>query len=135
MLFGEECALEAWRKLDQEDPHFTSLSRISDAIHKLSVRCELRRIPKAAMEAFQADKFGWLADLKEGVCLVRLEQHAVVDHCIVIDAKRKWILDSAEDYPIRLSAATVRMCGGSEATKLGVAEVRELREVQGLNKN
>jgi len=65
--------------------------------------------------------------------MVRLEQHAVVDHRIFVDIKKKLILDSAEDYPVRLS--TARICGDSEATALRVAEVRELREVQGRSTN
>jgi len=131
VLFGEDCAREAWRKLDEEDPHFSSLGRTWDTIHKLGVRCDLRKVPKDEMSAFLVDKFEWLASLDDGVWMVRLEQHAIVDHCIVVDAKNKLILDSAEDYPVRLSAATIRMCGGSEATALRVAEVRELREVEG----
>jgi len=65
------------------------------------------------------------------VWIVRLEQHAIVDHCIVVDAKKKLILDSAKNYPVRLSTATIRMCGGGEAIALPVTEVRELGEVHG----
>jgi len=73
-------------------------------IHKLS---DLRKVPKAEMSDFLVDKYEWLAALHDGVGMVRLEKHAVVIYCIVINAKNKLILDSAENYPVRLLTATI----------------------------
>jgi len=62
---------------------------------------------------------------------VRLGQLKVVDHFVVVDGDRTLILDSEEKYPIALSVSTLQMCGGKEADKLEVFEVRELRKAAG----
>lgn len=47
------------------------------------------------------------------------------DHCVVVDADRKLILDSASNYPVVLSEGNLARCGGDDATRVRVSEVRE----------
>ena len=64
--------------------------------------------------------------------MVRLVEPKVVDHCLVIDGKRRLIIDSAEPFPLFLTEDVLRRCGGSEAKNLIVAEVRQILPVVGL---
>ncbi len=47
----------------------------------------------------------------------------VVDHCVCADATDALILDTAEDYLIKLLEHVSRMCGGDDADDLKIAEI------------
>lgn len=59
---------------------------------------------------------------------VRLRHNAkyLVDHCILADARRKVIIDSAENFPIRLRPESLRLLSGENTPKIKVAKVKEL---------
>ena len=50
-----------------------------------------------------------------------------VNHCVLVDAGERVILDSEEQFPITLTAATLKMCGGPACPRLQVAPIYELR--------
>ena len=58
--------------------------------------------------------------------IVRLMQTKFVDHCVVVDACRSVIIDSANEFPVRLTEVNLRLCAGDDATRVRVSEVREL---------
>ena len=65
----------------------------------------------------------YLACRGSGVFIAHVFQPKVVSHAIVADAGRKLIIDSSEDYPMRLSEDLLRKCGGEQATELRVGKV------------
>lgn len=105
---------------------YTTLKQLFEEVHRINLPLAVRRIPKAEREAFQKDPFAWVSNLKSGVWIVRLDQHDKSDHCVAIDGNRGLILDGASRYPFILSEEILRRLGGDHATKLRVAEVREL---------
>ena len=67
-----------------------------------------------------------MGNVTHGVWLVRLRAGNQVDHCIVVDGVRRLILDGDEKRPMHLSTNSLRSCGGDNAQRLYIAEVREL---------
>ena len=128
---GRAAATEAKEYLAEQNPHYLRVATCAAHLQKMRMRCDVRKVPRASKEMFKKDPFGWLGGAAHGVWIVRLKQRNVVDHCVVVDGVRGLILDSAEEYPLRLSAEALRLCGGSAATNLEVAEAREIREVVG----
>lgn len=49
-----------------------------------------------------------------------------LDHAIFIDGEREHILNSGDDYPIRLSDEGLCLCGGEDVTYFYVSEVHEI---------
>ena len=66
------------------------------------------------------------ARIDGGVYLVHLFQPNLISYTLVVDASRKLIIDSAEDFPMRLSESLWRKCGGEAATALRIGEVRKI---------
>ena len=58
---------------------------------------------------------------------MRLFKNNVIEHCVLTDAFKKLIYDGEEHYLLRLSADSFRSCGGDDAKKLLVGEVRQLQ--------
>ena len=122
----------AKQKLQSDSTHFINLKPLGLVAHKLD-GFDIRR-PSKEMRRLLSDKetraFSIIGQLKRGVWIVRLCQSQVVDHCVVIDGERGLIFDSAEEYPITLSERTLRMCGGSSANQLHIAEIREVVDIK-----
>lgn len=126
VLEGPTVATDVKRQLCESSLQYRSLASCGRVLHTLCRKFDLRKVPKEYMQCFRADPFGWLGSLDWGVWIVRLVKPRVLDHCIVVDGARKLIFDSAEQYPLRLSAEVLRLCGGGEGDKLHVAEAREV---------
>lgn len=75
---------------------------------------------------FLLDKFKWMAGVTRGIWIVRLRAANAVDHCVVVDGRKKEIIDGEEKKPMRLCQAALRACGSDDAINLYVAEVREI---------
>lgn len=58
--------------------------------------------------------------------LVKLKQKQLMDHCVVVNWNSCVFIDSAERYPLTLSADVLRICGIDSASNLVVAELREV---------
>lgn len=72
--------------------------------------------------------FSIIENLISGVWLVRLlhTKGHLVDHCIMVDGKRRVIIDSAEIFSIRLCSESLNLCSRDDTLNLRVAEVKEL---------
>ena len=126
-LEGRALAEEAQRLLTGRSSHYRSVASCGRAMHKLSRKFDLRKVPKSHMEGFKKNKFEWLGNLDWGVWIVRLVKPRILDHCVVVDGIRKLVIDSAEKHPLVLSSEVLRLCGGGEGENLHVAEAREVR--------
>ncbi len=62
---------------------------------------------------------------RSGVFIVRLREAALCDHAVVLDTNNRMIIDCA----LVLSAHVLERCGGAEATKFRLCEVREVRRI------
>lgn len=129
VLIGRSAAERAKHYLLSKNQHYRSVASCAQDIHVVCPRHDLRKVRKSEAHDFKVDKFDWLGSLTRGVWIVRLVEPKVVDHCIVIDGKRKLIIDSAESFPLHLGADVLRQCGGDEAQSLVVAEVRQITPV------
>ena len=125
-LKGSELAEKARASLEEHHQQIKNLKQIGRVVNRLRIRCEVRKVK---VRELPVGAFDWLGGQSSGVWIVRLVQGNEVDHCVVIDGNRQLILDSAENYPIRLSAECLRLCGGDEVPNLQVAEIRELRAI------
>lgn len=67
-----------------------------------------------------------MANVSNGVCIVRLRTDNAVDYCVVVDGLKKEIVYSEEKKPKRLCKASLCACGGDDCVDLYFAEVREL---------
>ena len=95
----------------------------------------MRVIPKRDRENFKMNPFAYLANRDSGVYVAHVFQLKVVTHAVVIDADRGLIIDSAEDYSIRLSEENLRRCGGDHAENLHIDEVRLIVDQAKSNPN
>ena len=86
---------------------------------------------KGARKDFLHNPFEWILKQEEGVMVVRVVEEGVVDHCVVVDAGERIIVDGCEEYPLHLKIDTLRLCGGSEAANVRIAEVSFLRKQRG----
>lgn len=83
--------------------------------------------------------------LTGGIYIVRLigkpfadseiEDHAEVDHAVVIDTENELIWDSVEKHPMGLSYEALECCVGDNATLIDVREVRKLQRLGKKRKN
>lgn len=78
------------------------------------------------VKLYVGDFFEWFGSRKSGAFLILLVQSQVVDHFFVVCRFRGLILDSVEIYHLQLNELTLRLCGGSSATKLKVEEILEV---------
>lgn len=130
-LVGREKALLVREKLRGGSVHvqtlrdITRIMRMVQADPTIAVKTSVQRIPKADMSEFKKDGFAYLCGLQQ-CAIVRLVERGKVDHVIVVDGRRKLIIDSAARYPLRLERKILKLCGGTSSAKLEVAEVRKI---------
>ena len=55
-----------------------------------------------------------------------LAQANYVDHCVVMDAFRRLIIGSANEYPVILSVQNLKRSAVDDATNVGVSELQEV---------
>ena len=126
VLKSSEDALKVAKYAETNPKLFTTLKQIFFVLPKLPVSLTVRKIAQTKKDLFVANPFSWLLNMKNGIWIVCLKQHGIVDHCVAIDANRGIILDSAARYPFMLCEEILKRLGGDEAQNLQVAEVREL---------
>ena len=111
----------------EDDTHFTKLGRAANKVHSLKLGCEFRKPAKHLREEVHNGRydrtFEWLAEIVDGLWVVRLVEDNVVDHCVAINADTKLIFDSEEFHPLKLTKDSLKFCGGPRARNLRVAEV------------
>ena len=125
-LKGPSEAKLAAEYLGEKNPQYLRLSSCADDMHKICRGCRVRKVPKSVKKEFNEDRFLWLGRLERGVWIVRLVRQQESDHCLVVDGLRKLIIDSSEQYPLRLCEEALRLCGGDGENELEVAEVLEV---------
>ena len=126
LLFDKDKAKEVHDHLMSGEIRYKTLKQLFDVTHEMPVAMTVRRIVKHERQSFSSDPFKWLCSRKKGVWMVRVSQREVVDHCVVINAERGLIHDSASPYPLGLTNDALRSCGGTAANKLEISEIREL---------
>ena len=71
------------------------------------------------------DKFDWLVKT-DGIWIVRLEQKDVVDDVVVVDGRNRVVWDSLEEWPLDFNKHLLKGCGGKNARKVEILEVRRV---------
>ena len=126
IVAGREVANAVNEYCFEESPHFLKIREATLLLHELATGVEMRKIPKCDAKVFKENPFAYLARRDSGVYLVHVFRPNLVSHILVVDASRKLIIDSAEDFPMRLSESLLRKCGGQAATALRIGEVRKI---------
>lgn len=116
---GVAVAEQAWARISECD--LKSVAASNSFVHTLQARVELRKVKMCGVDPFE-----WLGNQKRGVFVVRVFKVKEVDHCIVVNARKNIIVDSAEMWPLMFSVETIKMCGGSDLIGLRIGEVREV---------
>jgi len=131
-LNGDVAVGKAVRFFKERSQRCANVGQVGSLVHKLKVKCQLRRCDLGDLKLMQGQgrerAFEMVASKTEGVWIVRLYQSEVVDHLVVVDVKRKVIIDSEEIYPVKLSVSTLRMCGGPRANKLRVIQLYRMEK-------
>ena len=120
---GREIAASVQEYFYEVNPHYLKIREATPVLNDLRTCVEMRKIPKGERALFDENPFAYLACRGSGVFIAHVFQPKVVSHTIVVDAGRKLIIDSSEDYPMRLSEELLRKCGGEQATELRIGEV------------
>ena len=108
----------------EENPHYLEIREATVLLREMATGAEMRLLPKKDRELFNINRFAYLAGRESGVYVVHVFEPKVSSHTVVINANRKLIIDSAEEFPMRLSEGLLRKCGGDHAKNLRVGEVR-----------
>lgn len=128
-LYGTTGGTSVDKYLRKHPMKIKTLKQLFSLVHQIPAQLSVRRVPKAVKKAFDANPFKWLAHHNQGVWIVRIVEHGIVDHCVALDCNRGIVHDSASRYPFALTEDVLRLLGGDEAKNLRVAEVRELVKV------
>ena len=91
-------------------------------------RCELRKVKQYQKAKEKGmDGFEWLLNHSEGVYIVRMVGTEGLHHIVCVDSRsdKRIIRDNEENYPIRLSTTSLRLCGYPEKDP-SIAEIRQL---------
>ena len=111
VLFGKEPAKNVYNSLLARKQTFTTIKQLFNIVHELPLPLTLQRVAKHERAAFINEPFKWLSFRNRGVWIVRLTQAHVVDHCVIIEASKRLIRDSASPYPLDLSEDVLHSCG------------------------
>ena len=135
ILCGYESYNRAVRAFSKATSKLTSLGQVGPIVTGMGLKLEIRKpkyLTKILHRKRYEDAFNVIAGFTSGPWLVRLVHHKTsrVYHCVLVDANQRFILDSEERYPIRLTAETLSMCGGPSCPRLQVAQVFELCSTQ-----
>ena len=105
-----------------------SLKVLNDISAELRLPLEIRKFRLLEeLNKRNIDPFEWICNMTCSVYVVRLVEHGVVDHTVlVVTSETKCILDPEEQNALKLDPEVLRKCGGHESTKLRIAEVREI---------
>ncbi len=134
-LKGEYGGKIARKFFSQNKEQFLNLKSLGLIVNQMSskdMRLQIRRMcnweHQKIHDSNPLTAFEWLSKLSSGIWIARIKQDGVVDHAICIDASKTpgVILDSEEEQPILLNKVSLTLCGGKGASRLRVAEVREL---------
>ena len=134
-LLGSEMASLVARHVNNHPFKISCLRQLHKIIVEISFfilnpkKVVIKKVDKEFIPKFNEDRFGWVANLKEGIWMLRVVQLDKADHCVCIDANRGIVLDSAAPYPFILVQDLLTKLGGDSATKLEVAEIRQLQTV------
>ena len=116
-----ESARTALHKLRQVHIFPHSLKRCTRVVQGLEMKIGLRTSQLRDITA--------LGTARKALHLVRWNRGNEVDHVVIVDGNRGWILDSAEKHPLRLTKVSLLLCGGVGTRRPCVAEVREILRV------
>ena len=124
IVSGREAAESLREYFYEYNPHYLKIREATLLLRNLGAGAEMRKLPKEDLGIFNANRFAYLASRESFVYIVHVFEPKVCSHTVVIDANRRIIVDSAEDYPMRLSEELLRKCGGDQSKSLRVGEVR-----------
>ena len=121
---GRDVATSMREYFEKANPHFLRLRETVRLLHDLGTGAKMRELPKTDGSTYNENPFRYLATRETDVYLVHLAQHGVVNHAVVVDARRKLIIDSDDKYTLTLTEEIPRKCGGEEADNLQVEDLR-----------
>ena len=118
---------KAWQELKPKLNGLADLTHLVQGMKTIlpdgeAPEIQLQRVSKADWKIFQMDKFDWLVKTG-GIWIVRLEQKDVVDH-VVVDGRNRVVWDSVEEWQLDLNEHVLKGCGGKNARKLEILDVR-----------
>ena len=128
-LYGTKEGTSTDKFLRKHPMKMKTLKQLFTLVHQIPAQLSVRRAPKSDKKAYEENPFKWLAHRSQGVWIVRIVEHGIVDHCVALDCNRGIVHDSASRYPFALTEDVFRLLGGDDANNLRVAEVRELVKV------
>lgn len=108
---------------DDMKKHKGAIGHAQRAIHKAAPGFNFKKLQEPE---FHSDNKKWVAAVKEGIWIVRFLAGNTVDHCVVVDGAKREVIDSGEKKPMRLCKASIRACGGEDATDLCITEILDL---------
>lgn len=110
--------------LNEAVPHSLSVKTIPDFFHSARIGMEAQEIPKAGRKRHLEKPFEYLAHSKGGVYIVPMQQKKTADQVVFINARSRFIIDNAEEYPAKLSKYVFCLYGGPQATNIRVVKAR-----------
>lgn len=117
---------DAKEKLEKVAYTYSNLKQCSRTLQQLKLKIQMNNISSDLKHSFKENGFKMFNDVEGGVFIARLMQVNVVDHVVCVDANRKLILDSAEEYPLKLSAEALKLCAGDNCSNPRMVEVVEI---------
>ena len=123
VLIGKSSAELVEETLRQDAIVFPSLGSTAIRIRTLNLGLELRKVKGP-------HTLDSVCAIREGVLIVRLTRGCAADHVVAIDLSTRLILDSAEEYPLKLTQEALGLCVGEGLGKPFVRECRRLIKVK-----
>lgn len=96
----------------RREPSFLEILEDTILLYDLATGVEMQKIPKCDTKMFKDNAFVYLASRHSRGFIVHVFQPNLESHTAVVPVGRKLILDSAEEFPMRLSERILRECGG-----------------------
>lgn len=97
------------------DVKFANIGQVEPVINKMALGVQLQKA-KALIRILQkgrhSENYNVIARFSRSLELVLLLHYGIrrVDHCVLVNADSSVIFDSEEEYPIKLSSDSLRMC-------------------------
>ena len=108
---------------------FRSLHRAADFLNRNYSQYRLEKAIKVKKNDRPVYDLDFVANLRQGVFLVKLNGTDNVNHCVTVDANAGLIYDGNESNTLHLSAKALKLCLGTDSHLVDIEEVYELKQM------